>query len=502
LVQAARRGASKTVKFLCEARADISYKDFLGQTTLHKACISRKKDLVEYLLNDAKVPVDPLDQSQRTPLYFAAERGSLDIVNYLIEKGANVNSLDRRNETALFKPAGNGHVKVVNRLLDAQTDAMILDHWQRTPLRFAAMKGYIDIVRVLLERTKIDQNHPDWVGRTVLHNAAAHLRQGQEQVIDVLFEYNTQPDKYGEKDGGTALYAAIFRLPDQLPPTIALIKRLIKYGVPLDARDKNERTTLFLVAVTGKLDIVELLLSSGAKPNNNSFLAAIRSRSIAFVRPFLKLKSGLNLSERSWSDKTALHIAASGGYNDIVADLLDAKALVRCLDMDEMTPFMSVEKNGRLGAMQLLQNVDLAPTGDIESRVASHLWGRTALHWAVADGQDLEKYILDDSTLNSQDDLRRTALHLAVLSGSLNTIQQLLLAHANMELEDELGLTPLHYSSERVDLAILDALITARANIDAVDKWSRTPLYLAVQNGYSVIARRLLTADAKLELDY
>ncbi|KIX08083.1 uncharacterized protein Z518_02738 [Rhinocladiella mackenziei CBS 650.93] len=141
LVQAARRRRNEMVKFLCEAGADMSHSDFLGQTALHRACISGNKDLVGYLLNNPKVDVDPIDRSQRTPPYFAAEKGYLDIVELLIAHRANLNSLDRRWETALFKPAGNGHTKVVQMLLAAGIDAMKLDMWKRTPMRFAAMKG-------------------------------------------------------------------------------------------------------------------------------------------------------------------------------------------------------------------------------------------------------------------------------------------------------------------------------------------------------------------------
>ena len=83
LVHAARKGAMETVRFLCDEGADVSFRDGLGQTALHKACIAGNAPLVKYLL-DKPVPVDPLDNSQRTPLYFAAEKGFLEIVNLLI----------------------------------------------------------------------------------------------------------------------------------------------------------------------------------------------------------------------------------------------------------------------------------------------------------------------------------------------------------------------------------------------------------------------------------
>ena len=75
LIQAARKGKTDMVMFLCEQGADLSYIDLHGQTVLHKACISGNTTLVRFLLSDLKVFVDPNDNSKRTPLYFAAEKG-------------------------------------------------------------------------------------------------------------------------------------------------------------------------------------------------------------------------------------------------------------------------------------------------------------------------------------------------------------------------------------------------------------------------------------------
>lgn len=76
--------------------------------------------------------------------------------------------------------------------------------------------------------------------------------------------------------------------------------------------------------------------------------------------------------------------------------------------------------------------------------------GSSVLHWAAEDGKDLSGAVLDESSLNLPDVVGRTPLHLAVLSGSLDTAQQLLSAQANTKLSDELGQTALHYASERV----------------------------------------------------
>ncbi|CAD6441286.1 cb3ba11b-506d-45aa-9e63-7c7903804476 [Sclerotinia trifoliorum] len=502
LIQAARKGANDIVEFLCDNKVDMSYKDGLGQTALHKACISGDLTMVKKLLS-LSVPVDPLDNSERAPLYFAAEKGFLEIVDVLIKAKADVNNLDRRRETALFKPAGNGHFDVVARLLDANTDATILDLWNRTPLRFAARKGHIEIVKMLLERTKIDQEFPDWVGRTTLHNAAASLREGQESVIDLLIEHGANPKAIVTSDGGSALHAAILREKGQPPATAALIDRLIKNKVPLEIVDKRGYTALFL-AVNINVEAGKLLLEAGAPLDCESLHATIQTGNVDLLEECLKLDSCPKLSGRDSWGMTALHLAAILGRDNIVKKLLEAGAPTRCWDMNNMDPLMCAQQYNHISTVSLLQNAQLLPMGDYQSRVEQGIWGRTALHWAAEAGEDLGTYIMDESLshiIDDLDDLHCTALHLAVLSGSLKTVQQLLSAHAQTGLADTLGKTPQHYATKQPDVNILKAIISAKADIDVKDDWSRTPLHLAVEEGHAALVEELMRAGAKLSED-
>ncbi|KAL7809400.1 ankyrin repeat-containing domain protein [Trichoderma aethiopicum] len=428
LIQAARRGSLDMVRFLCDS-------------VLHKASIFGRVDLVEYLL----------ETGRRTPLYFAAERGHVDVVDCLLRRHANCNSLDRRRETALFKPAGNGHVRVVERLLEAGTDATILDLWDRTPLRFAAMKGHTEIVRMLLERTQIKQDHPDWTGRT-----------GQEDVIDLLFRHGASPAAL-DSTGETALHAAIFRQEGHPPPTLLLLERLVQGGVALEAEDQHGRTALFLAAAVRNIAAVEFLLGAGAEPRSQSLHAAVDSGNMTLFKPFLE-QTGfeVDLNERDGHGNTLLHIAASKGYKDIVLALLSAGASTRCLNMDQQTPWDAAVRAMQPETERVLRNADPNPQGDDpDSRIAS----------------------LDASQVNAQDILGRTPLHTAVMLGRQEA--------------DQIGRTPLHYAARRSDPAIAKLLLMARADVNVSDAEGRTPLYLAAEASQVEVVRMLLAANAK-----
>jgi ankyrin repeat protein len=429
LLQAARRGHTDMVKFLVDQDVDLFFKDRHSQTVLHKACISGRTELARFLVEEKKLHPDPADCSFRTPLYYAAEKGHIEIVKCLINSEANVNSLDRRQETPLFKPAGNGHLAVVEHLLDAGTDATRLDLWKRTPLRFAAMKGRFDIARMLLEQTEIKQDIPDWSGRTVLHNAALYLREGQEDIIDLLIQHGAEPNKRNGMTGGTALHEAVRRPTDQPPASEALIRRLIKFGVPVNGLDGTGRSPLFYANLNRNSTIVKVLLDEGAKDEASP----------------LPMWHGQLLLPVNIQTQSPMHLAFLSGDDGFLHAILETNW-------------------GRSAITRQDGN------------------GRTVIHLAayfVLEG--LLSLLLDHvsdhkvTTVDIPDTEGRTALHLAAHQGHLSIVNKLLHFGALAYSIDKQRFMPMHLAAEAGHLAIVSELLdTLPAQVErCLNAWDR-----------------------------
>lgn len=71
--------------------------------------------------------------------------GRKDVVEYLLQNGANVQARDDGGLIPLHNACSFGHAEVVNLLLRHGADPNARDNWNYTPLHEAAIKGKIDV---------------------------------------------------------------------------------------------------------------------------------------------------------------------------------------------------------------------------------------------------------------------------------------------------------------------------------------------------------------------
>ena len=117
-------------------------------TALRIASKEGHVELVEMLLNNG-ANVNAKNSYGVTALHIASREGHTDIVAMLLEKGADVNAKSDGGYTALISASESGHTETVAMLLEKGADVNAKTNWGDTALIQASYYGHTEIVKLL-----------------------------------------------------------------------------------------------------------------------------------------------------------------------------------------------------------------------------------------------------------------------------------------------------------------------------------------------------------------
>jgi len=151
---AAYEGDLKKVKEIIDRDPNqINVQDAQGFTPLHLASGKGHIEIVEFLLNHgADIELEILNGE--TPLMLAAQyarHGQYETIKTLLEHGAMVNHKDENSRTALHNAAMYRGKEIMNLLISYGADVNARDKHQSTPLHQAAMLNNIEAAKALVE---------------------------------------------------------------------------------------------------------------------------------------------------------------------------------------------------------------------------------------------------------------------------------------------------------------------------------------------------------------
>ena len=113
-----------------------------GFTALGLACFFRHVEAAKLLLDRGAVPSQPSSNALHlAPLHSAVASDSFELVNLLLDRGAEPNPKEASGSTPLHSAAGHGNRTIIDRLLQAGADPNAQTNDGKTPADIAKKYG-------------------------------------------------------------------------------------------------------------------------------------------------------------------------------------------------------------------------------------------------------------------------------------------------------------------------------------------------------------------------
>ena len=240
--------------WLIENGYDINAADSEGLTPLSHAAKEDYAEMVDLLIQRG-ADVNKVCNQRKSSLWYACFKGALGVVEKLVNCGAILDSRDKDGMTVLSVCALHGKDKIALALLGYRSSVHAKCNRDRTPLWYAVERCSIDVIRRLVEQgSNIDEFDDE--GMSCLMRAAS---LGRNEVVELLLGCGADRTKVS-KLGRTALSFAVEKCSKQT------IKNLMWSDDSINQGDYHGLTPLMYAAKVGVQENVEALVQSGANP--------------------------------------------------------------------------------------------------------------------------------------------------------------------------------------------------------------------------------------------
>ncbi|MBD3181296.1 hypothetical protein GF312_03325 [Candidatus Poribacteria bacterium] len=329
-------------------------------------------ETVRKLVDDKPEWIHTVGSHGRTMLWEAVYRGKMNVVKFLVERGADVNAVGcnfsesyveispycvarvkRRYEIAeyllengadvdIYTAAYLGDYNKVNSILEEKPQLLEQEHaytekadepiFHATPIFYAVSGGNPDVVKLLISKGADIYSQSEklfnfamrntQVVRVLLQNDLdiSEMKFGpppdDEELTDLMISYGAKFDVNAIDKGWPEL---VYRSRGDKGEHPEEIERLLKLGADINIRNYKERTAMHVAAQAGFKDVIEVLVNNGADVNpvdmygETPLFSAVKSN----IRKTHKkiatvgflIENGANLSVKNLKGQTVLDVA-------------------------------------------------------------------------------------------------------------------------------------------------------------------------------------------------
>ncbi|KAJ6660550.1 hypothetical protein lerEdw1_017547 [Lerista edwardsae] len=351
-------------------------------TALTLACAGGHEELVQTLL-ERGANIEHRDKKGFTPLILAATAGHVGVVEILLDNGADIEAQsERTKDTPLSLACSGGRQEVVELLLARGANKEHRNVSDYTPLSLAASGGYVNIIKILLNAgAEINSRQVPFlhlcfiVVSQVCQKACLPTVRGDDietgsklgisplmlaamnghtAAVKLLLDMGSDINAQIETNRNTALTLACFQ------GRTEVVSLLLDRKANVEHRAKTGLTPLMEAASGGYAEVGRVLLDKGADvnappvPSSRDTALTIAADKGHYKFCELLISRGAHIDVRNKKGNTPLWLAANGGHLDVVQLLVQAGADVDAADNRKITPLMAAFRKGHVKVVRYL----------------------------------------------------------------------------------------------------------------------------------------------------
>ncbi|KAJ5964565.1 uncharacterized protein N7479_004441 [Penicillium vulpinum] len=462
------------------------------------------------------IPVNRKERYPKPVLQHAAKNGFVDMVQLLLDRGAEVNAsiATSSKETAFMLAAENGHLEVMRLLIDGGADIEAELAYENTPaFQRASEYGHANIVQFLLKQSA--HRNIAIPTQKKLFSLRCAISSGHYDVVKLLLDERLPPDAdvYGNVKSG--LEIAAFK------GDVKMFELVKENGFELG---DNCFDALRPAICRGHHDLVGYLLAgltrihvSGSDVNHGLEISALRGD----LKMFELLKAhGFELSSNR--KKLALRNAIGSSHYDVVRHLLSGVIPEADIVSGVDDGLEAAAQRGDLKMFELLEEYGLGLSSNGK---------KYPLKKAIGEGHcNVVKYLLDGG-IGEVDTVSMVKVELegAAFNGSLKMFELLeeygfevrsskyligaaernflplvkfLMDHNKVDINErgsEYWMAPLHFAAKHGNVEMVNFLLDEGADINALagKNLSRCAVDEARAGGHLKVLKVLFERGAK-----
>ncbi|MEM8886823.1 MAG: ankyrin repeat domain-containing protein [Bacteroidota bacterium] len=264
---AARGGNMDIMKWCVEKGLDYTSLNTKGENALFFAAYGRKRSTIQLetfkYLEELGLDVDVVNWEGQSPLHHAIRRADVEVLEFFLERGVNVNQIDKYGNTALINAAG-GKLPMLEKILPLVDDVNHQNHKGHSALNMAILRSSTSSFDLLVEHGADIQVVDERNNNLFYHafkNFSPKREKTTEHFIQALSEKGLKLTD-GFYEGNSLAHLAV----EKNSPY--LLEKAISLGANINQTNEMGLSPLHLAAMTSTDgDLISILLDAGADKN-------------------------------------------------------------------------------------------------------------------------------------------------------------------------------------------------------------------------------------------